>query len=144
MPVANPPAITDTQVIEWTLTGNVSAGTAQDGLRPMHAPGIILEIIVTAGQKGNTGAALFDVHKHVPAKPVTTQRDNTAGVTVYTTQGNRPDILGDNGTSTQNSIKEAAAPDVTAFLAGDFFTVDVDAANATMQDVTVSMRVQYN
>lgn len=144
MPIFNPPATADTEVIDWTLTGNVSTGAGQDGLRPMHAPGIVLEIIVTAKQKGNAGTALFDINKHVPAKPITTQANNTAGVTIYTTQPNRPDIAGDNATSTQNSVKEAVAPDVTAFLAGDFFTMDVDASNATMQDVTVSMRVQYN
>ncbi len=134
----------DSEVIEWVLNGSVSTGTEQDGLRVMDRPGSIGTIIVSAGDRGNTGTNLFDVNKHVPAKPITTQRNATAGVTIYTTQANRPDLDGLSASATDNAIKQAVAPNVTSFLAGDFFSMDVDTAFAQLSDVVVQMTVTYN
>ena len=132
------------EVISWQLNGNVSAGTGQDGLRPMPKAGTIVAVIVSAEQRGNTGVALFDLNKHVPAKPITTQRNATAGVTMYTTQGNRPDLDGLSGSSSDNAIKEAVLPDILTFLAGDFLSMDVDNALSVLQDVTVFVLVQFD
>ncbi len=131
-------------VITWNLNGNVSTGAVQDSLRAMARSGTITAVIVTANQKGNTGVSLFDINLHSPTKPITTQRDNTAGVTMYTTQANRPDITGDNATSSQNAIKQATAPDIVAFVAGDFLSLGVDVSQATLQDVTICVYVRYD
>lgn len=51
---------------------------------------------------------------------------NKNGSTIFTTTGNRPNIAA--GTRTDLS----SVPDVTSFVAGDYFTVDVDAVGSTI------------
>ena len=131
-------------VFEWVLNGNVNSGTRFDGGRAVRRAGTILGVIVTAGARGNSGTSLFDVNKFVPTKPVTTQRNATAGTTIYTTQANRPDLAGNSPTSSDNAIKEAVLPDVTTFVAGDFFSIDVDSATNQLQDVTIQLFVKYS
>ncbi len=137
-------------VFTWVLNGALNTGAGQDGMRVARKSGTILGVIASAGQRGGAGSggsSLFDINKHVPAKPITIQRNNTSGVTIYTTQANRPDIAG-NAANTQNAVKQAPAPDVTAFLAGDFFSMDVDddgdtGGNSPM-DIVVEVFVRYN
>lgn len=63
--------------------------------------------------KAPTGAdAIFDVNKN--------------GTTVFTTQSNRPKVL---ATTTVGGL---VVPDVTAFVAGDVVTVDVDQIGSTI------------
>ena len=131
-------------VFTWVLNGGVSSGAFQDGYRAARKSGTITGVIVTGGQRGNTGTALYDINKHVPTKPVTTQRNATSGVTIYTTQANRPDHDGLSANSGDNFIKQAVAPDVTTFLAGDFFSLDVDASMSQVQNVVVQMTIKYN
>ncbi len=131
-------------VIQWNLTGSITTGTAVEGLRAARRAGTIKGVIVTAENRGNTGTSLFDLNLHVPTKPITIQRNNTSGTTIYTTQGNRPSIVGLTGSSSQNAIHEAPLPDVTAFAAGDFFSLDVDASMAQLTDVTIFVFVEYS
>lgn len=67
---------------------------------------------------------------------------NKNGITLYTTQANRPAIA--VGASTQ----VAAAPDVTAFTAGDYITVDVDqlgnVSGSYGVPLTISIYLQRN
>jgi len=145
MPIRNPSSIIAEDVLVWVINGPLAPGIEQDDARAVRLDGIIRGVIVTAGQKGDTGTALFDINKHVPTKPITTQRDNTAPVTIYTTQANRPSIVGDSATKTQNAIKQAADPDVTSFSAGDFFTVDVDdIGGGSNQDIVIHLYVEFS
>jgi len=49
---------------------------------------------------------------------------NKNGTTIFTTQGNRPSIV---GTATEDT---SGTPDVTTFVKNDKFTVDVDVSTA--------------
>ena len=118
----------------------------KDCVRIAAKSGTIISVVVAAKERGRDGSRTFDINKHIPDKPITTQRTAVAGTTIYTTQGNRPDIDGDTANQSDNVIKQAVAPDVTDFVSGDFFSLDVDVASAGDQtkDVTVTMEVKYN
>lgn len=64
---------------------------------------------------------------------------NKNGVTVFTTQANRPTV----GDGANNGA--AATPDVTAIAAGDWFTVDVDQVGSTFggADLTVTLHILW-
>jgi hypothetical protein len=63
---------------------------------------------------------------------------NKNGTTIYTNQANRPQIAAGATTGTGNS------PAITAFTAGDYITVDVDAVGSTTPgtDLTVVVRLR--
>lgn len=132
------------QTFSWVFSGVTTTGVAKDGFRSLPRAGTIESVVVLAGAKGNTGTSLFDVNKSIPTKPITTQRDATAVTTIYTTQGNRPDLVGITASSGDNAIKEAVAPDVTTFVAGDFLSVDADSVVVQLKDVEVTVTVKYD
>jgi len=61
---------------------------------------------------------------------------NKGGVTIFTTQENRPSISG------TDKVGTSGAPDVTTFAKNDLFTIDVDVSTATtaVADVVVLIR----
>lgn len=63
---------------------------------------------------------------------------NKNGTTIYTTNGNRPNIAVSTNTATANS------PDITTFTSGDYITVDVDIVGSTIagSDLTVTIRLR--
>lgn len=63
---------------------------------------------------------------------------NKNGTTIYTTQGNRPTIA-----DGANAGGPGSAPDVTALVAGDYLTVDIDQIGSSVAgaDLTVSVIV---
>lgn len=63
---------------------------------------------------------------------------NKNGTTIYTTNGNRPNIAVSTNTATANS------PDITTFASGDYITVDVDIIGSTIagSDLTVVVRLR--
>lgn len=85
----------------------------------------IVESIVLGINTAPTGADLIvDVNKN--------------GVTIFTTQANRPKILASAFTGV------APAPDVTTYNAGDYLSCDVDQVGSTVagSDLTVSVRLR--
>jgi hypothetical protein len=63
---------------------------------------------------------------------------NKNGTTIYTTQGNRPQIAAASNSATGNS------PAVATFAAGDYLTVDIDAVGSTVAgaDLVVVVRLR--
>lgn len=62
---------------------------------------------------------------------------NKNGTTVFTTQGNRPQIaIGANSSAVKT-------PDVTAVVAGDYLTVDVDQIGSTVAGSDLTAIIQY-
>jgi len=61
---------------------------------------------------------------------------NKGGTTIFTTQANRPSLIGTNKTAT------SGAPQVTTFVKNDKFTIDVDVSTAAtaIADVVVLIR----
>lgn len=129
--------------ITFSLSGVFIAGTDKDGSRVATRDGEIVAVVVSQSQRGNNGDNLYDIHKHTPTLPITTQRNDTIGVTIYTTQANRPKIEGLSGSATDNAIFQAPLPDIVDFLAGEFFTMDVDNVTPQSQDVVVQLLVKY-
>ena len=68
-------------------------------------------------------SAIFDVHKD--------------GTTIYTTQGNRPTITTGNTDSGSWS-----APDVTAFSANSYFTIDIDQIGSTTAGANLTLMIR--
>jgi hypothetical protein len=64
---------------------------------------------------------------------------NKNGTTVFTTQSNRPQIA-----DGQYSSGVVTAVEVAPFVAGDYFTVDIDQVGSTIagSDLTVEVRLQ--
>ncbi len=69
------------------------------------------------------GSEIYDVHKD--------------GVTIFTTQGNRPTITAGNNTSS------TTAPDITAWDAGQYLTVDIDQVGSTTPAEGLTLRIVY-
>lgn len=62
---------------------------------------------------------------------------NLNGVTIFTTQGNRPTIAAAGFTDLTN------APNVTAVAAGDFLTVDIDQIGSTVPGADIIVAIEY-
>ena len=65
---------------------------------------------------------------------------NKNGTTIFTTQGNRPEIaIGAN-------TDESGTPDVTALVKNDYLTYDIDQIGSTVagSDLTVHVRCQHS
>lgn len=62
---------------------------------------------------------------------------NKNGSTIFTTQANRPNIAA--GTRTDL----ASVPDVTAFVAGDYFTIDIDAIGSTIPGADLVVLLEW-
>lgn len=132
------------EIFEWELNGTLPISQAGvDGGRIARRAGTIIGVTMFLSDRGGSGSTIADIHKHVPTKPITTQRNATAGVTIYTTQGDRPTLAGG---ASENAVIEAAIPQVTSFLAGDFFTMDIDqrATVGFSMGLVVQLHVKYD
>lgn len=100
----------DTNLVMFIVPVGLSLTIASTTIRVLTAP---------------TGATfIVDVHKN--------------GVTVYTTQGNRPTI------PATEFVNTSAAPDITALTAGDYITIDVDQIGSTIagSDLAVTINCE--
>lgn len=111
------------EVYTFSVTGAVTVAT---GKSRMYLEGsYTVETIRVAANTAPTGAALIvDVNKN--------------GTTIFTTQGNRPQVAASANSGTSNS------PDVLTFASGDYITVDVDQIGSTVagSDLTVTVRLR--
>lgn len=91
---------------------------------PFPKASTILSVMSMAGTAPTGAAHVVDVNKN--------------GVTIFTTQGNRPSIAAGAFASVER------VPNVTAVAAGQYLTVDVDAVGSIVagSDVTVLVRYQ--
>lgn len=62
---------------------------------------------------------------------------NKNGTTIFTTQGNRPTI------AVSTNTDATSAPDVTAFAAGDYMTVDVDQIGSTVAGADLTVQIEF-
>lgn len=107
----------------FAVSGSLSV---QTGRSRIYLEGnYTVESVRAAVNTAPTGAAVIvDVNKN--------------GVTLYTTQANRPSIAAAANSATGNS------PAITTFAAGDYLTVDVDQVGSTTpgSDLTVTVRLR--
>jgi hypothetical protein len=99
----------------------VTAGTQR---LPIDGSYTVVGTRLTAGTAPTGADLIIDVNKN--------------GTSIYTTQANRPTI-----TAGQNAGGPGATPDVTALIAGDYLTVDIDQIGSTVagSDLTVTVMV---
>lgn len=115
-------AVTTTRIISYTIPGILATGTGYAKLMLPYACTIVsCRVLVGTAPVG--ASAIFDVHKD--------------GTTIYTTQGNRPTITTGNTDS-----GSWVAPDVTAFAANSYFTVDVDQVGSTTAGANAVLSIQ--
>lgn len=108
--------------VQWVFSMNGPIGVRVGGLR-LRNPGrsiTISKVYIDLGTAPVGANAIVDVNKN--------------GVTMFTTQANRPTVL--DGSNAGN-----ATPDVTSFNNGDYITVDIDQIGSTTSgsDLTVSI-----
>ncbi len=109
----------------WIQADDVSTAMAIEDIR-IYADnsGTIQDVRCSVNTTPTTDAVTIDV--------------NLNGTTIFTTQGNRPSIAAATNTDV------SGAPDVTAYVSGDFFDIDVDVADSgnTAADLTCQMRTR--
>lgn len=81
--------------------------------------------VVAAVNTAPTGASIIiDVNKN--------------GTTIFSTQANRPSIV-----ASAYKTSSPAVPNVTAFAAGDYITVDIDQVGSTVEGSDLVVQVVY-
>jgi len=108
-----PPDLTNSLIdtFVYSIPGELEVATG-DLRVPMSYAGDIVRIRFALGTAPTGSSAIADVNKN--------------GTTVYTTQANRPTIA-----DGANDSGAGTSPDVTAFVAGDYLTVDIDQIGST-------------
>jgi len=130
-------------VMTWVVNGPLVTGQNFDDLRVAIRPGRFRSVYLIVDERGRDGDIIVDVNKGTPGTPLTTQQNGTTMSTIYTTQANRPTLIGDNGNADENAIIKAAQPDLDSFLEGDVFGIDLDSITPMSVDLTVSLEVEY-
>lgn len=102
--------------VPFTIPGTLTTGVGQTRF-VMPLGGRIINVLATVGTSPSGGSAIFDLNKN--------------GTSIFSTQANRPTI------TTGTNIDNASIPDSVTFTVGDYFTVDVDAANSAADAVIV-------
>jgi len=92
----------------WIANGPYQAGTLVDGGYISDSSFSITGVWIYRGTAGTASSTILDIHKN--------------GVTMYTTQANRPTIAWDDG----DSKVDCTLPDVVTISAGDIITMDID------------------
>jgi PDZ domain-containing secreted protein len=103
-----------------SIPGTLAAGT---GVIPfVAARACTISVVYAAvGTAPSGSSVVFDVNKN--------------GVTIFSTQGNRPTI------TTGNTVSGAATPDVTSVAAGDKITVDIDSIGGPAANACVTLDI---
>lgn len=64
---------------------------------------------------------------------------NKNGTTIFTTQGNRPQVAAADA----DGVGSVATPDVTGFLTGDYMTVDIDQIGSGTPGADMVLTVEF-
>lgn len=115
-----PTYVSTYHVATFTIPGTLAAGLGQARFYLPQA-GAIVSIIVTVNTAPSGSAAVFDVNKN--------------GVTIFTTQANRPSIAA-------SAFLATATADILTFVAGDWWAVDVDTPSGAA-DALVQIEYRY-
>ena len=102
--------------------GNLATGTKEIVRMPFAGKISAVTAAVTTAPVGST--AIFDLHKN--------------GTTVYTTQGNRPQIAAGSTSATAANL-----PDVVTWAAGDRLSLEIDQVGSSTAGANVTLCVSY-
>lgn len=114
--------IYSTRAITFTYAGTLAVGSM---VVRLHAPvaGTITNVTATVNTAPTGANLIIDIHK--------------AGVTIFTTQANRPTIIAGNNDDLSST------PDVTSFNADDLFTCDIDQVGSTIAGADLIVQIRY-
>jgi hypothetical protein len=123
----------------WSLTGNASGWDGVEYLRTVPVAGVIQEVWMSLGERGNDGQTRVDLLRASPAGPFTNQATNITFSSLYTT--NWPALDGLSASSALPTRILAAQPDVSmAVSRGDVLRIDILEAGATgAENLTVEV-----
>lgn len=115
-------AVRPATLVTFEQAGSLTVATGRGRVRfPVAVT--VLSVAATVDTAPTGAAVLADVNKN--------------GTTIFSTQGNRPSIAASANASSD------AVPDVTAFAAGDYMTVDVDQVGSTVAGSDLTVIVRY-
>jgi hypothetical protein len=125
----------DTETLRFVGNGQFTVGTRVDGAWIAPAACTVSRVAADTGERGGNGGGvtntIWDIHQN--------------GVTMYTTQANRPTIAAAGGGGQTYVI--AALPDIVAIAQNDRITIDTDAVSndpaLLPADFTIIIRVTY-
>lgn len=121
------PNVINTETIRFNLTGKISQRLGVDVAWIVPRTCTITRITLYRREKGSSGSTIADVNKN--------------GVTVFTTQANRPTVTVAGG---DNQIDPHTDMDVTALVQNDRIEVDIDQNEVgSPRDISVIVEVQY-
>jgi hypothetical protein len=89
--------------------------------------GTVMNVYMYRRTAGGSGSTICDVNKN--------------GVTIFTTQANRPVITAAQG---NNAVSQSGAINVTTFSAGDYYVVQLDSRETSNpRDLSLIIEVEY-
>lgn len=103
----------------WVISGSLSTGTEQAGVFIAPQPLVIEQAYLYCKNAGSAGTTIADI--------------NLNGVTVFTTQANRPQI--DYNDPDKKAV--SGIPDITGLAEGDIITVDIDQVASGAADLSL-------
>ena len=114
-------AVIGDQLFHYHIKGDLATSGKQGIRMPFAGKITFVTAAVVTAPTGST--AIFDLHKN--------------GVTMYTTQGNRPTI------AIAGTYVTAALPDITTWAAGDVLQLEVDQIGSGTDGADLSVVVGY-
>ena len=109
-------------ILKLEATGALTTGIKDRWIAPFS--GEIVNVTAVVGTAPTGATLIFDVHKD--------------GVTVFTTQANRPTVP---ISGTESPVGQR--PDVTKFAAGEVLTLEVDQIGSTVAGSDADVTVQF-
>jgi hypothetical protein len=123
MPVQPSSTTYATRVATFAQSGTLTVGTGVGRYR-VEANAVILGVEAMVNTAPTGAAIVLDCNKN--------------GTTIYTTQSSRPTIA-----ISANSGAQVAPPDVTALVAGDYLTIDVDQIGSSVAGANLVVTVRF-
>lgn len=109
----------------FAAEGTLSVKTGKGRLGPWPFPITILGVSAAVNTAPTGAAVVIDINK--------------SGTTIFTTQGNRPQIAA----SAFATAAEVTTMDVTAVAAGQYLTVDIDQIGSTIAGADLTVLLRY-
>ena len=114
-------------VFSWVLNQRIRTGTTQDAIRIAHNNLEIVSASISLVSGGIAGQTVIDVN---------VGNTGSAPTTIFTTQGNRPQVAG----GSDWTIGTSGTPDIVTITAGQIITCDIDEiATGNPTDLTVQL-----
>lgn len=127
-------------VLRWKIMGVVNDDLEQDGFRVVPLDSVVETVFMSVMQRGKNGTTIIDINKGAPGLSGPGQSAyNTSLSSIYTTQGNRPQIVGLTGSETQNALIWAALPNVLTLNQGNILALDIDQVAPDVMDLVVEL-----